>query len=205
MGDLGLGDPPSNATLLHFINAGIAEIERRTGFKPFLGESVDQEYYYDPPLSNGILDLRAGFVSITSVRSNITCDDDDGTLLEECEDYRLYPLNAREGDRPFTEIRFARGMGGGPKSIKVTGKKGWDDEVPDDVWLSVLEIAEYLTPASLAQSGGNVSRIKQGQVEIEYGNTTTSSESGGTVVQRIIGRWSGSINAIVKRYLRITV
>lgn len=186
---------PDDDDITPYLNAAIAEWERQTGFRPWLQEDDAASYYYDGPGSTGILDLRAGFCTVTAIATGITYDDDTGTALTANRDYILEPLGAREADRPFTQVRFLVSWTNRPRSIKVTGIKGFDDEIADGVWLAVAREAARLAVEDLTESGGDVDRVKQGQVEIEY-----SSESGS-----MLAKWGKSFQMLAASYARMVV
>lgn len=55
-----------------YVTGAKEEWERQTGFQPFLGASADASFYFDGPSPMLYLDLRGGFVSITSLATGIT-------------------------------------------------------------------------------------------------------------------------------------
>lgn len=172
---------PSEAELAPYINAAVAEWERLTGFRPWL-ETGSASYFYDPPRveRRGFLDLATGFTAISAVAVGITPDDATGTVLTVSEDYVLRRFVENDSDTPYVAIQFLRGLSSRPQSIKVTGTKGYDDEIDDEVWLVVARQAATLAAEDLTQSGGDVDSIKQGQVTITY----ASVEEGGSVLSK---------------------
>lgn len=150
---------PSNAQ--NRIYAAIERWEGLTGFKPFLGATSATARTFDPPSTNEYLNFDGGFWAITSV----VCD---GDTLTETDDYDLLPLNAAADDRPWTALRFRRHMGSKLASIVVTGKRGYAEELPYEVYEAIMDgaIAECIAPGILGLFV-SPSRIKQGQIEIE--------------------------------------
>jgi hypothetical protein len=182
------------ADLQDYIDAALEEFEDRTGFRPFL-QGSSAAWRFDPPEFGQRLELRAGYTEITEVRTGLSATNATGTVLTVEEDYILLPYDARARNRPFTAIQFLASTGTGDKSIKVTGKKGFHNEIAEDAWLAVLGRAAVLAVEDLTSSGGEASRIKQGQVEIQYG------EDGGS----ILSKWNDRFDCTVGRYQRVVV
>lgn len=187
---------PTEAELSPYIDAAVGAWERKTGYKPWLS-GASASYYYDGPPFGSVLDLQGGFISVSAVRIYITSDDDTGTLLTVNEDYILQPMGAQDRDEPFTEILFLTALSRNPRSIKITGVKGYDNEIADEVWLAVAREAARLAVEDLTSSGGDVEEIKQGPVTIKY----ASSAEGGSV----LSKWGDGFCNLAKRYRRMVV
>lgn len=182
---------PSEDSLAPHIGAAIEEWERRTGFKPFK-QAASASYRYDPPDPDGILDLKAGFTAITAVAAFLTDTDETGTVLTVLTDYELLPYDATTVDRPFTRILFRRSVGSRKRSLKVTGTKGFDDEIPYEAWLAVMQEAAQRYVRDATASGGGATEIKQGPVTIKY------SEGSGSV----LAQWEKAVEKTAPGYRR---
>lgn len=100
--------------------------EEMTGFKPFLADTLDSTRYFQPD-GDPRVDLRGGYVSITSVSVN-------GNTVTLNTGVRTMPMNAVLDGKPITYLIFDRFYGRfqslytplpdqiGP--IAVTGKRG---------------------------------------------------------------------------------
>lgn len=184
---------PSDESIEPYLGAAIEEWERSTGFRPFK-EGGSASYRYDPPGPDGILELRAGFTAITAVAAYLNDTDETGVALIVLTDYELWPYEARAEDRPYTEIRFRRSVGSRARSVKVTGTRGYDDEIPYEAWVAVLKDAgqKYLNASVSGSAGARV--IKQGPVTIEY------TDDGS-----VLTAWEQAIETVAHRYRRNVV
>lgn len=192
----GLADTaPSDAVIAPYLAASIEEFKNRVGWGPFL-EEVSADWRYDPAEYGDYLDLNMGFTAISAVRTGLTYSDSTGTLLTAERDYLLEPYDARAKNRPYTRIQFLVGMGSGSKSIKVTGTRGFDDEIPDDVWAAVLGQGVVKAVEGLTENAGDVEEIKQGQVTIKY-----NVEDGGSILTKL----SNAFESVVSRYERMVM
>jgi hypothetical protein len=149
------------------IAAAVSQWERETNIYPFLAETQDSTVLLDPPAwrtgDPRRLDLRSCYVSFTTVTV------EDTVLTEGDSGYYTVPDAA-----PYTALEFNDVVDGLPRSIEIVGKRGYSATVPDDAWLAVMDLAvERLI--SRANSTGNVEKIKQGGVEIQYGKTSYDS------------------------------
>lgn len=140
---------PSGLDVDPYIYAAIEEWEELTRQRPFLGETADRVYTYDPPGPNRfgerrggakILVLDRGFVSITTVKTGVSTTD-AGTALTLGTDYRLEPVNAVRDLVPYTAIHFTQYQWGSPQSITVTGKAGWSAALTAEAWNAIRELA----------------------------------------------------------------
>lgn len=185
---------PSADSIAPYILAAIEEWERKTGWRPFL-EGASADWRYDPPAIGRTLDLQAGFTEISAVRTGLNPTDSTGTLLTAESDYELRPVDARAIDRPYYEIKFIASPGSGSKSIKVTGKKGFDNLIADEVWLAVARRSAFLAIGDLTSGGDLTKRIKQGPVEIEF-------SSGGSTLER----WAQALtHELISGYQRMVI
>jgi hypothetical protein len=147
----------------------IAQWGLDVGYPVFKVESADSTRYFSPHecYGQGILSLKCGYVSITSVTVGLTATDTTGTVLTVNQDYWLEPLG---GDGPYHYLRFWSLPAGEIRSIKVIGKRGYStDGIPDDVWLAVCKKAAAMAISNTLM--GVTSSITQGPVSIGTGGS----------------------------------
>lgn len=160
---------PSNLDAIR--TAVIADWERRTGYKPFLGDTVDTVRTYDPPYTHRDFELYlgCGFHSITSIVIN-------SVAKTVGVDYDLLPLDAANEGRGWNRVRFRFHPGYVKMSVVVTGHAGYAATLPDDVY-QVLFDEMQARGLTAGQSGaGTVKRVKQGMREVEYDITAHQSK-----------------------------
>ena len=177
------------------MSRAVAELEQRTGFRPFLGATAVATYNFDPPTGPGmVMSLRGGFWSVTAVYAD-AYDDFAGTLLDPA-DYELLPRNHALDGKPVTEIKFRRYVGSESGAIRVDGKRGYAQALPDDLFEALLErAAVYALPASYGGEGP-ITRRKQGDREEQYGLEAGRSRT---------SQWVENFDATISRYTRITL
>ena len=141
-----------------YSDTAVRDWERRTGYIPFLPNSVDVTRYYTPqgaeyrtgstmlPALQGgsnYLDLKAGLVSVTSVSVGYNVVNPGGaTALVQNQDYFLFPENADVEGKPWTMIKWSFPVRGAERSIQIVGKWGYapgnTPTVPADAWHAIL-------------------------------------------------------------------
>lgn len=163
----GVTSIPAGLDLSIEIASAIEEWERLTGCRPFEMEDTDSTRFFDPSQSR-ILFFRPGpYVSVTSITVGVV-PSSSGQVLTLNTDYFLQPYNAPENGRPFTSCRFSFDLYGSERSIKVIGRRGWAEQIPARAYQAVLKkVAAEALSASRGHTG-QIDRIKQGPVEIEY-------------------------------------
>lgn len=157
------------STLSQIIAAVITEFEYDTGYVPFLGSGTEESRTYDPPYKaqDLHLSLKGGFWEIESVAlAGVTLDD---------EYYDLLPLNAVADGRGFNEIRFKIHPGYAPASVVVTGKRGYAEELPDDVYQALFDEAQRRAILKSQAGGEQVTEVKQGQMVVKLASGAMSS------------------------------
>jgi hypothetical protein len=174
---------PADTTALSDIMAGVCtQFERDTGWVPFMYPGGETTRTFDPPVGN-ILFLNVGLIDITT----FTVSDEAQTVEEH---YWLEPA----GSGPYTRIRFSYNPGGNPQSIEINGMWGYSTALPNDVEQALMgkAIAEYMQITSNAYVGigGAPTRIKQDDVEKEYGEA-------GTLIKML----TASYRSCVARYM----
>lgn len=157
------------STLDQIVAAAISDFEQGTGYVPFLGSATEESRTYDPPYKaqDLTLNLKGGFWAIESVVIS------DVTLAAEY--YDLLPLNAEADGRGYNEIRFRVHPGYEPASVVVTGKRGYAEELPDDVYQAIFDEAQRRAVLKSQSGGEQVSEVKQGLVTIKLASGSTSS------------------------------
>lgn len=197
---------PDNLDVDAFIAEAIDEWEKRTRYKPFLGEATARDYKYDPPGPNQhghcrgggtTLLLKRGFVADADEAITVTAgvtNDSAGTLLVEGTDYDLLPTNAINDLVPFTSIEFRCRRYGAPRSIVVNGKSGYGLEIPANAWgairkLGAVKVLEAMQEAYVA--AGAVISEKSGDDEIKYADA-----------RRQGALWSSEASAVLNGFVR---
>ena len=190
-----LGDTLTQLRLDVKAEAAKEEWERRTGWKPFLKDTVDVTRRFNPPNGSDLW-LSAGLLTLTSVTVGVTADD-EGEEKTLDTDYFLSPSSASAESRPFEWISFSGYQSGAARSIVVVGRWGYSDSLPYDAWEAVRQYAAFLCypELSLRISGGLFS-VKTVETESRY--------SGGksTPLSIEAEAWKANFDAAVKRYQR---
>lgn len=157
--------PPAHAAKI--LLGVIGDFERRTGYVPFLGATGVTTRTYDPPFDRRaegtgyLLDLEGGFWDVDTIELN-------DSALTITTDFILLPLNAAALSRGWDKVQLLAHPGFEPSSIDVTGKQGYAEELPDDIWTAILEETVGRCLRALSSSGGAVTSEKQGGVTIAY-------------------------------------
>lgn len=164
----GLTVPP-DAELTAIIDGVIAEWDSMTGYSPFLAETNPVTRTFDPPAwrtgTPAELDLRNGYVEITSVKV-FQVDGAGGTTLTlGSTGYQPWPQDA-----PYRRLLLAFYVSGMPNTIEVIGRRGYSDSIPADAWKALYDVV--VARVAQEQSGGDVSKMKQGPVEMTYTTST---------------------------------
>lgn len=166
--------------------ASIEEFARRTGYNPFLGDTVDQTIYFSPrnidfpPDEYPHLDFAksggpGGILSVTSLRINYTATS-GGTLLTQGTDFVLREKNASLKNRPYTYLEFVKapqfgfyGLVADVDSIQLIGKRGYWSTVPDLAFQGMLAgAAIQLVPRLEILRTSGLVKVKLGLDEFEY-------------------------------------
>jgi hypothetical protein len=168
-------------------DASIAEAERRLGWRPFLEETGERLL---PGPTRSVYDMGALTVlSLTELRVGVEYDGTGGTVLAEGVDFLLSPL----GEVRFTEIVFLTGLM--PGLVKLTGDFGRYTDWPVDLAEAIALRGTALALKEVAAgTAGDLRRIDQGAVKIEYG-----TEAG----RGTIDRYEAEFTAAIRRYARV--
>ena len=158
------------------VEAAAEELERATGYVPFLS-GADSTRYFDPPgyqrrgqtLGGGRhLELGMGLVSLTSLYVDYS-PSSAGTLLTANVDYFLEPRNAAAQGKPYEAVDFVLPQWGDPRSVAITGAWGYAATVPADAWRAVLHYAAHLLrPALVLQNSQARKRWETAGLKVEY-------------------------------------
>lgn len=136
------------------IDAATAKWEQTTGWRPFLAPAEDETRVYRE-WHPALLDLKGGFVSITSVRF----DSEPADAVEHL-DYDLKP----DASSPIRYLRLWRLPA---RSITVVGKPGYSVDCPADVKRALLCYGASQI-ATLLNGTGQVVEVRQGDVAYKY-------------------------------------
>lgn len=178
------GSIPSGYTAADIIAGVIQEWEEATGWEPFLAEVGTQTRQFDPTF--GYTLRLPGFFTVTSVVVN-------GVTMSEGTDYWALPYNSTSKMKPITGLRFLEPLTGLPRTISVTGRMGYDDDIHEDAWLAVLNKAVARCLKLAAGANGSVSELKQGLVDVKY-----SMEAGRSTIDRM----EADFDKAARRYRR---
>jgi hypothetical protein len=162
---------PAGYTAADIIAGIVQEWEHMTGWEPFLAEVGTQTRQYDPTFAYTL--SLPGFFTITSVTVN-------GVSMAEGTDYWVLPYNNTSTMKPITGLRFLNPLTGLPRTISVTGRLGYDDDIHEDAWLAVLNKAVARCLEVAAGASGSISELEQGLVKVKYGQ-----EAGRSTIDRL--------------------
>lgn len=187
---------PSGFTFTGMAAAAVAEWERATGYRPFLGSGMPETRTYDPPgpnrrtlagfslLGGGrLLDLESGIYGLTSVSIGVG-PSAPGTVLTLGTDFWLDPLNADTIGVPWQRIRFRAPTFGLEGSVAVVGLFGYGALVPEDAWqaiarlgcaLGLESVAEGLKSGAIRWQEESVSEAKDAHLVSTLGVTLRNS------------------------------
>lgn len=182
---------PAGLDAEELIAEAVTEFERRTKWSPFLAEKEDSETAFDS--DGGSLDLRGGYVEVTTVTVDISFGS-SGRVLTAIQDYSLMPAHAAAVKRPFTDILFETAPMRGPGAILVTGKRGYCTEIPKDAWYAVLNWAVREAIVASEGSKGTVTEYQQDTVRKKF-----SSSQGDSAIDRL----GKKFDSAVARYKRV--
>lgn len=188
---------PDSSVLTDTLNAAVQWWEEKTGYKPWLADTealTDETVTFDPPENYDFtLDLQGGFYSVASVKFGVAYNV-SGTTLVANRDYQLLPLEANAKRRPFTRVRFLTNPGRKPASIQVIGRRGYWNEIEEDVWLAVRNWAFAQSVTEIVEGYSFADELTQGPVKIKYGNAEGQSK---------IDRYKNEAAKTAARYMRI--
>ncbi len=149
--------------------AAIEEFERMTGWRPYLSDCAESVHYFDPPerWRQEPLDLGGGFAEISEIRVRVGYARNGSALVE----HRDYELLEYGGDSTsWWGIRFVVDPGNGPRSIKVTGKRGAVEEISEDAFEGILAGAAARSMRMTQTGPGPVHMERLGPRTVEYDN-----------------------------------
>jgi hypothetical protein len=165
------------------IASAVAEFEVMSGHRPFLATVETNTFDTVLGASNDGYRLEIEDHPFMKTGAEIVHRNPLGveTTLTAGEDYDLLPLNAGVDQNPHWIVRFRSNLCGG--KVKITAPFGYATTVPQDVYDAVLEYAtaiklDRLFRAGAFSAGGmNVSKVKQGPVELTAGSASHTSDA----------------------------
>lgn len=178
-------------------DAIVEEVHSLTGWRPFLKQTADSSRTFNPtnasiagpmrPQGGIIVPLDAGLLELTSVTMQ-------GRVLTLNREFWLEPTNTR----PYNRIRLAFGYFAQPQSIIVTGKWGYREDIPADLWLAMRDLASYRILSNLPakQLASALKSWKEGSVDETY--------DGKLIQEAVEIRYQTFVNACA-RYRRVTL
>lgn len=193
--------PGAGLNLDTLIGAARRDFERAVG-GIILAAQEPQERRFDPPFARwpALLDLGDFLLEPASVAYQRPDGDPQSYTIDE--DVWFRPDNAAERGRPFELLEFLRpwphfSRHGDRRSIRVTGRWGYADSVPDDVFDAILARAAWraASPVRHAETGG-MAAIHQADVKLQFG-----VESFGNIVDG----WGRVFEETVASYQRLSI
>ncbi len=181
------GSIPSGYAAADIMLQVIAEWERDTGWAPFLANVGTTTLQFDPTFAYTL--RLPGFFTITTVTVA-------GVTMTEGTDYWANPYNNTTTMKPITSLRFRVPLTGEPRTISVTGRLGYDDDIHEDAWFAVLNKAVAQCLELAAGPSGSVAELEQGLVKIKYGQ-----EAGRSTIDRL----KKNYRDVMMRYKRAEV
>lgn len=181
----------SSGLLDSLVAGALADLERDTGWKPFL--AATRTLSFDGPVTGRWYVPGTGLLSVAS----LTLDDD---ALTEGTNFVLRPEVCKVTGLPYRWIDFDR-VSGTTNGLEITGSFGRQTTLSDDVVAALHAHAGslYLTQVEGSSGAGVVKREKQGPIEYEY----DTAEAAGA--DATIKGWEAHYRFVVSRYSRTNV
>lgn len=188
---------PGGYTVGPEVDALVEEVHTLTGWRPFKKEAADSSRTFNPvnasiagpmrPQGGIIVPLDAGLLELTSVTMQ-------GRVMTLGRDFWLEPTNRL----PYNRIRLAFSYFAQPQSIIVTGKWGYREDIPADLWLAIRDLAAYRILSNLPakQLASALKSWKEGTVDETY--------DGKLIQEAVEIRYQTFVNAC-GRYKRVTI
>jgi len=176
-----------------YLAAAIARFEKETGYKPFLGAAEETTVLFDAPAWDGVLDLRGGFWDISAITTSNYPGLTARTIDLDTE-VQLLPLEADGTELGYNEIRFLVRVVELPGSVRITGKRGYAEKLPDDAWQAIIEGAAAMAFLKTVGTGA-VKREEIGTHKVEYDLTTAWNNKHES--------WSDTFDGTIARYRRV--
>jgi len=162
------------------IKSAIDAWEKETRWNPFIAEVEDSTTdFYD--FDDNMLDFKGGYISITSV----AIDDVPAT---EFNDYRSFPAQ-------LSPKRYLLLYSLPSRKVTVVGKRGFQADVPDDVYRAIISYGASLAWTQL-KANGILQSVKQGDVSYTFMASTPQSPT------NQFAQWQGLFQETVTRYKR---
>ena len=167
---------PTNVSLTIELAAAIRTWESAVGVTPWFVATDTATSTYRTSPTGGDRVFIPPFATVTEVAQYGTAFDSD--LYDTC------PSLASAQYKPITYIKFQNNIVGDAESITVTGIKGYQTSIFDDVYqlvldLTVANVYKKAQMAAVAASGasGPITEVRQADVTVKYGSGGSSSSS----------------------------
>lgn len=154
-----IGVTLSSGQATEAVAAAVAYWESLT-HSPWLKESTFVAY----TLPHGGAQIRGLPFPVVEVQSLTV----DGQTLTVDQDYFLMPRGAPLRKSPYTSIEFKLLAIDGASGVVMSCKRGWRDDIPEDVWSAIQAYAVALGQLEVTAGMGPVKKLKEDTVEIEY-------------------------------------
>ena len=176
------------------LDSAVRKFQDQTGRQGFLGDGSTVSVLYNPPdgRSGRLLLYIDDFYEIDAVACAVNSANPAGRVLTLDVDYALLPDNPSGWAFPFERIEFFCYLGFERRSVKVTGKRGYQSDVPPDVFEGILEESSAVALTNSVGTAGSIKQDRQGERSRSYETSHTT-----------IDRLHEAFDAKVARYLKI--
>jgi len=176
------------------------EFERSTGWLPFLAKETATARPFDGTDESGVLDLKAGLLASPAPIAQLTVGN---KVYQEDISYWLQPATAPDQGLPYTRLQFIHSIFGGltwslPNRMTITGRWGYCDSLPPDVWVAIQKKGAVELLASM-ENLQDIASISQDGFSKSYDITGVITQS------KLLEVWGVNFKQYVTRYTRITV
>ena len=164
--------------------------EQDTGWLPFLNEDNQEEEdsfsikYFDPP-GIDLLPLPNGILALDYLKIN------DAERTENTQFWRQ-PYNTT----PTRWIEFNACISGQPRTIAINAVWGYCSELPERVNQALLMKGAMEAAPKSWGAGGEVTKIKQGPIELEKAGASLSGDS-------LMDTWKEFYNCTVAQFKQV--
>lgn len=173
------------------VDAAYEDFQRDTKIRPFLAETSDTTRYY--PVNGPYVQIHPYF-TITSIHTKSTPFETTSESKTHITDYIRLP----DQETPITALEFNYYFYPASSSIGVTGRRGWSDDLPADVFQAIQEKAGIKLQPSISAA------IHDGAIEWTEGDVREKHGSMGAF-SSVVQSWDKDYWDVVNRYKQTKV